>query len=66
MTGDTYTLIGIGLGVLLVAWLVLSMFKKVIGLLFLAAVAFGGYLLWNDPELLASVLGGVQRMLPGG
>lgn len=61
MTGDTYTMIGLGLGILLVVWLVFSVLKKVIGLLFLAVLAVGGYMLWNNPPLLNSILDYVQQ-----
>ena len=32
-------------------WLVFSVLKKVIGLLFLAAVVVGGYMLWQNPAM---------------
>ena len=61
MTSDTYIVIGLGLAALLVVWLVFSVFKKVLGLLFLAAVAGGGYILWSNPSLLNSVINTIQR-----
>jgi hypothetical protein len=61
MEGDTYTMIGLGLVALLVVWLVFSVLKKVVGLVFLAAIAVGGYMLWNNPPLLDRVLDTVQR-----
>lgn len=61
MTGDAYTMIGLGLGGLLVVWLVFSVLKKVVGLIFLVALAGGGYMLWSNPPLLDRVLDTVQR-----
>lgn len=61
MTADTYTTIALGLGILLVVWLVFSVLKKVVGLLFLAGLALGAYMLWNNPPLLNSVLTYVQQ-----
>ena len=48
---------GLGVGAILVAWLIFSVFKKILGLLFLAALAFGAWMLWNNPALLQQVLG---------
>lgn len=60
MTSDTYIMAGLGLGALLVVWLVFSMFKKVLGFLFVAAVAGGGFILWSNPSLLSSVINTIQ------
>lgn len=49
---------------MVVIWLVFSVLKKVIGLLFLGAVAFGAYMLWKDPALLNRVLDWVQGFIP--
>jgi hypothetical protein len=35
-----------------VAWLIFSVFKKVLGLMFLAALAFGAWTLWSNPSAL--------------
>jgi uncharacterized membrane protein YccC len=50
-------LIGLGVGALLVAWLIFSVFKKILGLLFLVALAFGTWTVWNNPSLLQQLLG---------
>lgn len=57
------TLIGLGVAAVVVAWLVFSVLKKVIGLLFLAAVAFGGYMLWQDPALRDRVVSWIQGFI---
>ena len=61
MTNDTYVVVGLGLGALLVVWLVFSIFKKLLGFIFLAAVAGGGFMLWNNPSLLNSLINTIQR-----
>jgi hypothetical protein len=43
-----------------VVWLVFSVLKKVIGLAVLAAVVVAGFVLWQNPAMLQSVLGWVQ------
>lgn len=48
---DNYTLIGLGVAAVVVAWLVFSVLKKVFGLLLLAVIVGGGFLLWQNPEL---------------
>lgn len=54
---ETYTLMALGVGAILVAWLIFSVFKKILGLLFLAALAFGAWTLWNNPALMQQVMG---------
>ena len=57
ISNATFTLMGLGVGAILVVWLVFSVFKKILGLLFLVALAFGAWTLWNNPALLQQVLG---------
>ena len=64
ISSDTITLIGLGVAAVVIIWLVFSVLKKVIGLLFLGAVAFGAYMLWKDPVLLNQVLDWVQGFIP--
>jgi uncharacterized membrane protein YccC len=52
MPAETYTLIGLGIAGLVIAWLIFSVFKKILGLLFLAALAFGAWMVWQNPQLL--------------
>lgn len=46
-------------------WLVFSVLKKVIGLVFLAAVVAAGFLLWQNPALREAVLTWVQGLVGG-
>jgi hypothetical protein len=52
MPSDTTSLIALGIGAALLLWLVVSVFKKLFGLALIAALAFGAYMLWTNPELL--------------
>lgn len=64
ITGDNYTLIGLGLAALLAIWLVFSVVKRIFGLLLLAGLAVAGYVLWNNPALLGTVLEAGQSLWP--
>ncbi|WP_193334366.1 hypothetical protein [Devosia beringensis] len=56
MPADNITLIGLGLAGLFIVWLVFSLVKKVFGLVLLAALVIGAYVLWNNPAMLQSLL----------
>ncbi len=62
IASDTYTLIGLGVGAIVVIWLVFSVLKKVIGLALLAAVAAAAFVLWQNPTLLRGLLAWVQTV----
>lgn len=53
---DTYGMIALGIGALLVVWLVFSIIRKMIGLAILAALVLGAWFVWNNPELRAQLL----------
>jgi len=57
------TLVGLGVAAVVIAWLVFSVLKKVIGLLFLAAVAFAAYMMWQDPALRDQVINWIQGFI---
>ena len=56
MPTDNLTLIGLGLAGLFIVWLVFSLIKKVFGLVLLAALVIGLYVLWTNPALQQSLL----------
>ena len=60
---DTITLLGLGVGAIVIVWLVFSVLKKVIGLLVLAAVVIAGFVLWQNPALLQSLIGWLQGFM---
>ncbi|GLQ54974.1 hypothetical protein [Devosia nitrariae] len=55
MPNDTYLLMGLGVGAIIVLWLVFSVLKKLIGLVVLAALVVAGFIVWNNPVLLQQV-----------
>ena len=65
MPNDNLTLIGLGLAGLFIVWLVFSMIKKVFGLVLLAALVIGAYVLWNNPAMLQSLLDTVGGFFGG-
>lgn len=60
MPNDPATLLGLGVGAIVVLWLVFSVLKKLIGIAVLVAVVVAGFVLWTNPGLLDSLL----RLLP--
>ena len=60
---DTITLLGLGVGAIVIVWLVFSVLKKVMGLLVLAAVVVAGFVLWQNPALLQSLIGWIQGFM---
>ena len=46
----------------MVAWLVFSVLKKVIGLVVLAAIVVAAFALWQNPALLAGLIGWLQNL----
>lgn len=52
MPTDPSSLIVLGVGAVILAWLIFSVIKKLFGVALVAALAFGGYMLWTNPDLL--------------
>jgi uncharacterized membrane protein YccC len=53
MPTDTMTLVGLGVGAVVVIWLVFSVVRKMLGILIVIGLAVGAWMVWNDPELQA-------------
>lgn len=51
MPTDTTSLLILGVGAAILFWLVFSVMKKLFGLALIAALVFGGYMLWTNPDL---------------
>jgi hypothetical protein len=45
------SLLVLGIGAAILLWLVFSVMKKLFGLALVAALVFGGYMLWTNPDL---------------
>jgi hypothetical protein len=56
MPMDTSTLLALGIGAAILVWLVFSLVKKLFGLAIIAALAFGAYMLWANPDLLRQAM----------
>lgn len=57
MPTDPSTLMALAVGAALLVWLIFSVIRKLFGLALIAALAFGAYLLWTNPELLNQAMG---------
>lgn len=57
---DGLSLIVIGAVALAAFWLVFSLVRKMFGLVLLAAIGIGAWVLWSNPDLLERVLGMAQ------
>lgn len=51
MPTDPSTLLALGIGAAILLWLVFSLMKKLFGLALIAALAFGAYMIWTNPDL---------------
>ena len=63
IASDAYALVGLGMGAIVVLWLVFSVLKKVIGLVVLAAIAAAAFVLWQNPSLLDGLVGWVRAVM---
>lgn len=54
---------GLGVAAIVVIWLVFSVLKKVIGLLFLAGMVVFGFVLWQNPEMQRRLIDWVQGFM---
>ena len=54
---------GLGVAAIVVIWLVFSVLKKVIGLLFLAGMVLLGFVLWQNPAMQRSLIDWVQSFI---
>jgi hypothetical protein len=57
MPTDTSTLLALGVGAAILVWLVFSLIKRLFGVAILAALAFGAYMVWTNPDLRDQALG---------
>lgn len=58
---DPLTLMGLGIGAVVVIWLIFSVVKKVIGIAIVLALAAGGWFLWTNPQHLAPIIAYVRQ-----
>ena len=63
MPSDTSTLLALGVGAVIVLWLVFSVLRKLFGLALIAGIVGLIAFLWFNPELAAQLWGQAQNML---
>lgn len=61
MPSDPLTLMGFGIGAVVVIWLVFSVVKRVVGIAIVLALAAGAWFLWNNPQHVAPIVAYVRQ-----
>ena len=57
------TLMGMGIGAVVVIWLIFSVVKKVFGIVLVIGLAGGAWILWSNPSLVAPIITYVQQFI---
>jgi len=58
---DPLTLMGLGIGAVVVIWLIFSVVKKVVGIAIVLALVAGAWFLWTNPQYLAPIIAYVRQ-----
>lgn len=58
---DPLTLMGLGIGAVVVIWLIFSVVKKIVGIAIVLALVAGGWFLWTNPQYLAPIIAYVRQ-----
>jgi uncharacterized membrane protein YgcG len=53
---DPITLLGLGIGAVVVIWLIFSVVKKMVGVIIVLALVGGAWFLWTNPQHMATVM----------
>jgi hypothetical protein len=61
MPTDPLTLMGFGIGAIVVIWLVFSVVKKMVGIAIVLALAAGAWFLYTNPQQLAPIMAWVRQ-----
>jgi len=61
MPNDPMTLMGFGIGAIVVIWLVFSVVKKMVGIAIVLALAAGAWFLYTNPQHLAPIIAWVRQ-----
>lgn len=61
MPNDPMTLMGFGIGAIVVIWLVFSVVKKLVGVAIVLALAAGGWFLYTNPAYLNEIIAWVRQ-----
>jgi hypothetical protein len=52
---------GLGIGAVVVIWLIFSVVKKMVGIAIVLALVAGGWFLWTNPQHLAPIIAYVRQ-----
>ncbi|SFV38512.1 hypothetical protein SAMN05216456_3473 [Devosia crocina] len=55
------TLMGLGIGAVVVVWLVFSVVKKLVGIAIVLALAGAAWFLWSNPQHLAPIMAWLRQ-----
>lgn len=58
---DPLTLMGLGIGAVVIIWLVFSVVKKMVGIAIVLALVAGGWFLWTNPQHLQPIVAYVRQ-----
>jgi hypothetical protein len=61
MPTDPMTLLGLGVGAVVVVWLVFSVVKKMVGIALVLALVAVGWFLWTNPQHLAPIIAYIRQ-----
>ena len=61
MPTDPLTLMGFGIGAVVIIWLIFSVVKKVVGIAMVLALVAGGWFLWTNPQHLAPIIAYIRQ-----
>lgn len=53
---DPLTLMGFGIGAVVIVWLLFSVVKRMVGIALVLALVAGGWFLWTNPQHLAPII----------
>ncbi|MBO9590370.1 hypothetical protein [Devosia sp.] len=59
---DPLTLMGLGIGAVVVIWLIFSVVKKMVGIAIVLALAAGAWFLWTNPQYLAPIMAQIRHV----
>lgn len=58
---DPLTLMGLGIGAVVIIWLVFSVVKKMVGIAIVLALVAGGWFLWTNPQHLQPIVAYIRQ-----
>lgn len=53
---------GLGIGAVVVIWLIFSVVKRMVGIAIVLALIAGGWFLWTNPQYLAPIMAQIRQV----